>query len=748
MHKTIKIFFCSLLFFSLITTQTSLALAEITNLAAGKIYNSSPTPNDPYGDDGTKLANGQVAQLTPIDHDWVGYGFSDPVISFTLDSPAELTQVRAHFLEETGWGIHYPQTVEVQTSLDNQTWTSQGNLAQQGEYFELNLAQVEASRVRLIITREFWTFISEIEIYGEPVVPSPKPLKNILFLTSTPNDNNESYNRMINTLDGLGFPYDVISDEHITGTNLTDYQLVIVDGTSFELLDIDLQEEQQIVSSIEQGVNYLWAAAGIWGSFQTTDLPNAFGLQYLEEGTSTQFGVTEGEFVDLAGNLTKFPIYNEYIRKVQPTQAVVEGWYYAGNAKQDFPLVTKYQNPNGANTVYISLPMLDFWKSTEAEYTYARTEMLTKYIRQLTRDGYVGLHPVKNGKEATFLLRLEDYTPGGTYIDHSTPDWLGRMQELLEFTTTNTLPLNIALIPLYAHPFLNEQHAWSDTSQQIPLLKEYALDAVAGGGSLIVHGYKHQNGEQEDDYSGDDWEMWNEDTQRFLGIADQQYITDKAREETGTQFTYTPTIWETPHYISNSNTYVAAKNSGFTFFTESDTKLFPNQRGYLNKSNGNLWNIPETAFDFPEDAASIAALEPIKKDHILPRLARLHAPYYIFYHNNLDAQLQSLENIVAKAQTYNMWYPGMEKFGNFWLQREQAAVATIHDAQLQKISATVSNSFNGLTLAVRLPNGFHAADVAINGTPSGATQKTVDGVTFLYPVLPEGSNASVDISYR
>ncbi|HZX49680.1 MAG TPA: DUF2334 domain-containing protein, partial [Candidatus Paceibacterota bacterium] len=221
-----------------------------------------------------------------------------------------------------------------------------------------------------------------------------------------------------------------------------------------------------------------------------------------------------------------------------------------------------------------------------------------------------------------------------------------------------------------------------------------------------------------------------------------------ARAEALAQFGYTPTIWETPHYISDANTYLTAKNSGFTFFTESDTKLFPNQRGYLNKSNGNLWNIPETAFDFPEDAASIAALEPVKKDHILPRLARLNAPYYIFYHNNLDAQLNSLSNIVAKANTYNMWFPGMEEFGNFWLQREQAALATIHDTQLQKISATVSNSFEGLTLAVRLPDGFHAADVAINGTPSVAAQKTVDGVTFLYPVLPGGSSASADISYR
>ncbi|HZX49815.1 MAG TPA: hypothetical protein VFE94_01525, partial [Candidatus Paceibacterota bacterium] len=299
MQKPIKIFFVSLFFFAFVASQTGLAFAEVTNLAAGKPYTSAPAPNDPYGDDGTKLTNGQLAQLTPTDQGWVGYGFDEPVISFTLDSPAALSQIRAHFLEETGWGIHYPQAVEVQTSLDNQAWTSQGNLVQQGEYFELNLAQIEANHVRLLITRMFWTFISEIEIYGEPIAPTPQPLKNVLFLTSTPDNNNESYNRMINTLDSMGFSYDVISDEQITSTNLHNYQLVVVDGTSFELLDINLAEEQQIVASIEQDVNYLWIGAGIWGSFQTTNLPNAFGLQYIAEGTSPEFGVTEAEFTDL-----------------------------------------------------------------------------------------------------------------------------------------------------------------------------------------------------------------------------------------------------------------------------------------------------------------------------------------------------------------------------------------------------------------------------------------------------------------
>jgi len=752
MKKTAKHLLVSLLFLVFSVSQTSFAFAEVINLAPQATYTSSPQAHAPYEDNGTKLIDEQLAQLLPTDPNWVGYGFDNPELRFTLETPAQLSEIRTHFLNYPSWGIHLPSTVEIQTSLNNQDWTSQGNLTLQqspeGMFsMQFDNASLDAQYIKIIIQRQYWAFISEVEIFGEPIAPEPTPLKNILFLTSSLDDNNESYNRMINTLDGLGFPYDSISDENITSTNFSDYQLVIVDGTSFELLDINLQEEQHIVSSIQQGVNYLWIGAGIWGSFQTTNLPEAFGLQYVSENTSLNLGVTEAEFTDLAGNLSKFPVYNEYIRIVNPTQATTEGWYYKNGTKEDFPFITKHTGQNQGTAVYISLPILDFWKSTEAEYTYARTELLTKYIQQLTTQGYVGIHPAKYGKEGAFLVRLEDYTPGGTFIDHSIPSWLNRMEETLAFSQQKQVPINIALIPIYAHPYLGEQYTWSDTNQQIPLLKQYAQEAAALGGSLVVHGYKHQNGAAEDDYSGDDWEMWDEDTQEYLPFSEQQEITNNAFAESATQFDYTPTIWETPHYTSNTDTYLAAANSGFKYFTESDTKLFPNYRGYLNKSNGNLLNIPETAFDFPEDAISIAQLEPIKKDHILPRLIRLHAPYYIFYHNNLDAQLNSLKAITDKAKTHDLWYPSLEEYGDFWKEKEHVTLTTLHNPESKTITATVQNSFDGLTLGIRMPNNIQPTQVLINGTLQNAKQEMVDGVLYVYPVLPAQNVASVEISY-
>ena len=71
-------------------------------------------------------------------------------------------------------------------------------------------------------------------------------------------------------------------------------------------------------------------------------------------------------------------------------------------------------------------------------------------------------------------------------------------------------------------------------------------------------------------------------------------------------------------------------------------------------------SLPETGFDFQDTQTQIDLFEPIKKNHILPRMVRLNAPYYIFYHNTNYEQYKSLLNVITKAGTYDLWFPSLE----------------------------------------------------------------------------------------
>jgi hypothetical protein len=605
------------------------------------------------------------------------------------------------------------------------------------------------------------------------------PAKKVLFVYGVPSEaqkaDDETYERMINTLDGLGLPYYSLHFEQLGSADLTDYQLVVVAwSSSYWLEPIPDAIEAKIIDAIDRGINCLWIGPGIWGKQTDTQLPQAFGLAYV--GYSNAHGYNLAEFADLTGALTRFHVKSvapnrEYVVRVNLIQATAEGSYYIGDTLQPYPFVTKYQAAAGkGKAAFISMNIMDWWKETEAEDTYARTEVLVKYIRQLTSQGFAAKHPVKDGKEATFLLRLEDYTPGGAMmLADPLETWIDRLDNLIYFVKKTGLRLNLAIIPRYEHPCLAESHTWGDTDQGIPLLKRYARTVLADGGSLIVHGFKHQVGQGQDDFSGGDYEMClfplnqspcdlrpnicidpakPEDPYTFLPYGQQKDRTDSARAEMAAQFNYTPLIWETPHYSGNETTYTAANDSGFQFFTESDTMLFPNYFGYRNRAQGLILSLPETAFDFRDTPALIAQMEPIKKDHILPRLVRLNAPYYTFYHNTSQEQYQSLLNVINKARTYNLWYPSLEEFGLFWKNRENALVSGWVDEELRKMTADVSGSFAGLTLTFRLPNGAVPGAVFINGAPAVSTSKQVEGVHLVYVVLPAGTTAQVEVHYK
>jgi len=321
------------------------------------------------------------------------------------------------------------------------------------------------------------------------------------------------------------------------------------------------------------------------------------------------------------------------------------------------------------------------------------------------------------------------------------------MQRLLALVRDYNLPLNIALVPKYAHPHRSEYHDWGTDDFGIATLQRQAKQALDAGGALVVHGYVHQNGRGPDDFSGDDWEMWDEDAKRFLSLEEQRRITELAVADVVRHWQITPVIWETPHYSSDANTYIAAAQSGFKYLTESDTKLFPNREGYLNRVGGLLLNIPETGFNYPLDPTEIETSAILKQRYILPRLIRLRAPFNLFYHNSSPQQERALKNLLMSSRPLDLWKPNLEEFGSFWENRERVEVVSRINPIARQIVVQLNRSFPGFALSVRLPDDAAPNAVAVDGTPIKAAFRSVGDLWVIEPVMPPGPSHRVTIDY-
>ena len=733
--------------------------AEIINLAEKRGYSLLVQPSEHYSDTGRLLTDGkQGGEVIECGErmcapGWVGFNHGMPVVIIDLENTHKVDSISVSFLSFPKAGVNPPSELRLESSFDGQQWTRRGklNLDKEKMQFELSDLEWRTRYLRFTIERQQWTFLDEVRVIGNSsfVDNQKELLKPTLVVTSNLSGNDERQLRLATMLDGMGVTYELIDVEQLNDIEFFKYQLLIFASSSKTSLTMSLAQEQSLVTAINGGTNVLWIGGGIWGSFKSTVLADAFGIRYVKQGSNEEIGVHYAGYRNLIGNLERMPVEHETMWVVEPVKAEVDSWYQDNNGRRkNIPFITRMSGDGERGAAsFISLPLLDRWKIGESYFTYSRAEILARAIRLLMTDGLVAKHSTENASDATLLIRLEDYTPGGLYMQHDSRLWLARMNNLLALTDKYQVPLNIGIVPVYNHPYLDETHDWGEQTPSIIKLKSLAQTAFDKGGTLIVHGYDHQNGDSIDDFSGDDWETYDEDSRRFLSLREQQIITDSAYDEIEKQWGIKPVIWETPHYISNNDTFLAASKSGFKYFTESDTKLFPNWNGYLNHANGLMLNIPETGAYFQRSVKELKEKTLVKQLHILPRIVRMNAPFLVFYHNNSESMYDALNNFLITSTKFDLWRPNLESFARFWEKRKAVDITATIDKNAKQLHAVVNNAFDNFTLAIQLPAGTSPINVIIDGKITKVKQRQLAENWQLYPVLTGGTH-DITITYK
>ncbi|WP_018755915.1 DUF4855 domain-containing protein [Paenibacillus terrigena] len=162
----------------------------LSNLVLGKNYTVSKPPNSNYPDSGNELTNGQFGGTDYGNKQWQGFAGSDypdersRTITFDLGSSKSIGLVRAHFLQDRGPGIYFPQSVTFSISSDGQSWSRLATVtpppaqdAASAEFVswsgiidgvpgEAGADKVYARYVKVEFPVNVWVFLDEIEVLG------------------------------------------------------------------------------------------------------------------------------------------------------------------------------------------------------------------------------------------------------------------------------------------------------------------------------------------------------------------------------------------------------------------------------------------------------------------------------------------------------------------------------------------------------------------------------------------------------
>ncbi|WP_246059557.1 DUF4855 domain-containing protein [Paenibacillus lautus] len=162
----------------------------LSNLAQGLSYTISQPPNSNYPDSGNELTNGLFGGTDFSNEQWQGHAGSaypeerSRTITLDLGRNKSIGSIRAHFLQDQGPGIYFPQNVAFSVSTNGQTWSTLATVspppaqdAASAEFVrwsgsadgvpgKAGADKVYARYVKVEFPVNVWVFLDEIEVLG------------------------------------------------------------------------------------------------------------------------------------------------------------------------------------------------------------------------------------------------------------------------------------------------------------------------------------------------------------------------------------------------------------------------------------------------------------------------------------------------------------------------------------------------------------------------------------------------------
>ena len=392
--------------------------------------------------------------------------------------------------------------------------------------------------------------------------------------------------------------------------------------------------------------------------------------------------------------------------------------------------------------------LLHYWGEDGGKDAWARAEVLVDAFARLTGRGAAWIDPFPAAYQGTFLARFEDINPGGSRFNTHDGTWQSRFDRVKTTLDDLKMPMNLGLVARYADPYKGEAYAWDTPNIGRARLRKKVQGALDDGWGMISHGFTHQYGDAEGDYTGVDWEFSDNKTGTwvYLPYEEQlQRILD-ARKELTRIFGKTPEVWETPHLDGNQDTYKAVAAAGYKVMNEGDTHLFPNRWGLDNNIGGHVLNVPHTASFVPYDTP-YGYLE-VSRDVLLPRAMVMRSPFFSFYHGYLDEQEHSFCAVAYCAKKCNLWRPTVLELGRWWLKREATKITVEQLAGQSTLRVTVSDPPPNGAITVRVPDGSVPKGIVVNDQPGELREHRRRGIGYARVSLAATNPVVVEVNYE
>jgi len=515
-------------------------------------------------------------------------------------------------------------------------------------------------------------------------------------------------------LEHQGLTYDVVKDGDLSRQRCEKYSAIIVVGISKP----NLSSLDNLSRIVEDGTGLIWIGEGLPDS-----LYELFGIREVSMGENELEGIKRIDYGTVSAK-----VFNETLYGVEPSGAFAEGFFVDQANRKIAPAELSYRKNNASGLTYYFAYDVYSWWGADLDVPWLRAYRLQIALdRLLSEHLIVRLAPYPRNLRSVFITRIEDVDPL-----HTSPEWLTRADNYLEYYSARNVPLTVSLTPTYIEP--SKRLRVDLGADSADALRRWLSDVVIRGGSLVEHGSTHQYGGKK---TGVAPEFFDEEEGKWLTLDEQMHRISHGASQIYSNLGFSVKGFESPHYLANHDTYIALRSLGFKYVTHNSDTPFFDRYGLAER----LVNIPETLGFIPLNASEDMQE---KMCFNMDMLYNMSGVMLFFNHLFEDEALQIGERLLNHAlKKQSVWYTNTDNLADFWHERLNAYSRMNISVEVDERIKVVLGSSRKAGLTLVLNEGKEIRSVKVNGNPWPVFDKNY----VILPVLPEQSNeVIIDLS--